>query len=248
MNTVPFITSPDSLIILYLTPNDLDELKRDGEFPYGLRRRKEELAPFVLPDWSPRKETLGARFSTNDARDRYLEIMRRLGRIPSTPVEFRLHLPLLPEEAKEIGAAYDRFQGMFYIPVDRADSAELKAQYCDEDHQEKWRAWRKGIKDHEDGVRWNMAWSNARLLAKIIWPKRGPKPDRDKWWSRMAWAYFQDLSKIGTVDANTTRAELFRLILDELAIWNVRLTADALRKIDGTDWNAELGKLRARTR
>lgn len=243
MNEDRFIRNADGTIVLYLLRTDMDTLKQAEEFPYWLRRGQGELDPYTLPDWHPRRHKLGERYSTLGAQERYLTDMRGSPGFPDIPRERRVHLHILPKQAAEIGARFDRFAEMFYVPDDHPDAAELRSALIGGEHEANWKAWRQALHDRRKGVMWNVANSGAHNFGKILGPKRGPKPGQDPWWPRMAWSYFKDLAAIGAIHSASTQAEVFRLIVTELAVWQIRVTADALRHIDGSDWKDEIEKL-----
>lgn len=242
MNEDDFIRTAEGALVLYLTRPDLEDLKRASEFPYGLRYKFSELEPYTLPNWNHRTNTLGSRFSTKEAQHEYLIDMRLRGRIPMTPMEHRIHLHILPDQANDVGAQYDPFAEMYYVPDDRPDVNELKASYVGGAHKARWEAWRTSIRTRKEMQRRAIRESHAYLFAREIAPRRGPKPGCDRWWRNMAWSYFQDLAAIGTIHSNSSQTELFDLIVNELFFWSIHITPGALRRI-GTDWKAELRKL-----
>ena len=72
MSSNTFISSTDGQIVLFLTPGDLAALKQAAAFPFALRYRLSDKEPFVLPSWSPRREALANRYSTEQAQSDYL--------------------------------------------------------------------------------------------------------------------------------------------------------------------------------
>lgn len=72
MSSNTFISATDGQIVLFLTPGDLAALKQAAAFPFALRYRLSDKEPFVLPSWSPRREALASRYSTEQAQSDYL--------------------------------------------------------------------------------------------------------------------------------------------------------------------------------
>lgn len=241
MTDTEFIQTGDGRQILFLLREDLDDLERKTEFPYGLRRGGER-APFSLPEWHPRIELLGHRYSTSEAKDRYYDFMRAVGLAPITPIENRVYLYIDQEEARAIGAGIDRDQKLFYINRHRPDAQELISKYATDSSE---RAWSEKQAEIAERRRKQMEYMDSSLLylqARIIKPERGKKRGHVKP-SRRAMSYFKDLVAMGRINNKTSQAELFNLILDELAVWGIHVTPDCIRHLDGIDWKEEARRI-----
>lgn len=241
MTEMDFIRADDGSLVLFLLPEDLNELERRERFPFGLRRGGERI-PFTLPAWHPQTNDLGRQFSTSAAKDRYMTTMRAREIIPMTPPEHRIHLHIDRFQAQKIGAKYDKDLGMFFIPDSRPDSEKLRSLYYGGENEKNWLAQKATIIDRRRRQMEYMRSSRLYLFGKIIFPKRGRRPDQ-KNPTRKAISYFRDLAAAGRINSTTSQSELFKLIVEELAAWSIRVTPDCLRHMDGINWKQELAKL-----
>jgi hypothetical protein len=244
--------------MLYVGRDEYWRLLDDGEWPTGVK--------FVHSGWysslwliaksHPHYEKITKQLASPAARVRALQdehayeaaILEQFYKLPFVEPKHRVYLFLADRElASKIGARFEWFRGLWYVPRSHPKLRELKRRFQSKKARAEWLRLRKRNRRRQEAIERNaiLAGEHGLLRSARFVRKRGPKTDGRKT-GKKAYDIYRQFVLDGTISPDWPKVDRIQLVTEELKRRRYDVTPSMVRKYIGTDIDRPFEELAAK--